>query len=148
MIVDVKSREELNKLTPILKKFYSILPYKKNYDNLECNWVDRWEKLIDSGVGGIFGMKENNKFIGAIGYVLHPSLEDGEPCCTETFWYVDEKFRGKGLKLLLKLQKFAKNEGVKRLIMIHLENSMPEKLRKLYSRMEFNHIESVYMKEL
>ena len=60
----------------------------------------------------------------------------------------DEKYRGKGLSLLLKLQKYAKSKGAKRLLMIHLENSMPDKLKKLYIRLGFKQIESIYMKEL
>ena len=148
MIVNIKSRQQLAELAPILIKFYSILPYKKNYDNWELNWVDRWIKLIDSGVGGIFGLKDKGEFVGGIGYIIYPQLEDGVLSCSEAFWYVDEKCRGKGLSLLFHLEKFAKSQGVKRFQMIHLENSMPEKLRKVYLRLGFKKIESIYLKEI
>jgi GNAT superfamily N-acetyltransferase len=126
------------------------MPYKKIElnENLQIEWADRWLQLIHSGVGEIFALKQNDKIIGAIGFIIYPSLEDGVSTCSEAFWYVDEKYRGKGLSLLLKLQKYAKSKGAKRLLMIHLENSMPDKLKKLYIRLGFKQIESIYMKEL
>jgi hypothetical protein len=32
--------------------------------------------------------------------------------------------------------------------MVHLENSMPDRLKKLYVRKQYKHIESMYLKEL
>lgn len=148
MIKSVETTEELEELFPILQKFYALMPYEKHYENLETNWISRWEGLISSGNGEIFILTQKNKIIGGIGFLFHPSLEDGVLCCTEAFWYVDEKFRGKGLSLLLHLQKYAKQKGAKRMFMIHLSNSMPEQLKGLYTRLGYKEAETIYIKEL
>jgi GNAT superfamily N-acetyltransferase len=148
MITQISDREELEELLVILENFYKLMPYKQDLAKVRSTWVDTWHSLILTQVGKIFALKQNDKIVGAIGFVIHPSLEDGVKVCTEAFWYVDEKYRGKGLSLLLHLQKYAKAQGAERMMMIHLSNSMPEKLKKLYERLGYKEIETIYMKEL
>ena len=54
------------------------------------------------------------------------------------------------VKFLLfnKYESYAKSIGCKRIGMVHLENSMPDKLKRLYTRKKYKHIESMYLKEL
>jgi len=66
----------------------------------------------------------------------------------ESFWYVDENHRGQGLKLLIKGQQVAKEMGAKRMMMVFLENSMPEKVKSIYERMDYKLIQTTYFKEL
>ena len=106
------------------------------------------KELIRSKKGKIFALEDERKITGALGFLIGPALEDGVLCCTEAFWYVDEKHRGAGLKLLNKFESYAKSIGCKRIGMVHLENSMPDKLKKLYTRKKYKHIESMYLKEL
>lgn len=148
MIAEITNREELEELLVILENFYKLMPYKQDLNKVRSTWVNTWYGLISHEVGKIFALKQNNKIIGAIGFIISPSLEDGVSTCTEAFWYVDEKYRGKGLSLLLHLQKYAKAQGAERMMMIHLSNSMPEKLKALYERLGYKEVETIYMKEL
>lgn len=148
MIFEVKTESELLELRIVLENFYEILPYKKDLDGVRKNWIPTWKELIRSKKGKIFALESDRKIIGALGFLISPALEDGVLCATEAFWYVDEQHRGAGLKLLNKYESYAKSMGCKRIAMVHLENSMPGKLKKLYTRKKYKHIESFYLKEL
>lgn len=150
MIKSINTKEDLLKLSKVLSAFYKIMKYDQlpiTEENVIL-WVDRWKALIDSNNGQILCLFKDDEIIGAIGFIFSPSLEDGVLTCTEAFWYVDENNRGKGLSLLLHLQKIAKARGAKRLLMVHLNHSMPEKLKSVYERLGFSAIETIYMKQL
>jgi len=150
MIKNINTTEQLSELIEILQNFYKIMQYNKVPITKENKalWVNRWKNLLDSKNGEILGLFRDDKIIGAIGFVFFPSLEDGVLTCSEAFWYVDEEHRGKGLSLLLHLEKIAKSRGAERLLMIHLNNSMPDKLKSVYERLGFKCIETIYMKQL
>lgn len=147
MIKSVEDRTELLDLGGVLTSFYDLMPYKKILPDIS-QWSDRWFNLISSGAGKIFGLWDKDKIIGGIGLILFPALEDGVMTTTEAFWFVDEKSRGGGMKLFLKAEKWAKESGSKRMNMIHLTNSMPEKLKSLYERRGYKMIEATYQKEI
>lgn len=154
MIVEVKEESELMELQDVLIEFYKIMPYKQLDKESEegkkaCEaWIESWYFMIQSNNASILALKKDDKFIGAIGLVFTPSLEDGVLTCMEAFWYVDEKNRGQGLKLFLKAEKVAKEMGAKRMIMMYLQNSMPDKVKNIYERMGYKYIQTSYFKEL
>lgn len=147
MIKSIEDRSELLDLGGVLESFYNIMPYKKVFFDIS-QWSDRWFNLINSGAGKIFGLWDKDKIIGGIGLILFPALEDGVMTTTETFWFVDKESRGGGMKLFIKAEKWAKENGSKRMNMIHLTNSMPEKLKSLYERKGYKMIETSYQKEI
>ena len=128
-------------------KFQLNLSLKEGQEASDL-WIENWFFTIESGNGKILALKKDDKFIGAIGLILSPSLEDGVMTCMEAFWYVDENHRGQGLKLLLKAQKLAKEMGAKRMMMMYLENSMPEKVKNVYEKMGYQLVQTTYFKEL
>jgi GNAT superfamily N-acetyltransferase len=154
MIVEVTKESELQELQDVLIEFYKIMPYKqltketKEGQQASDRWIENWFFMIEGGMGKILALKKDDKFIGAIGLLVSPSLEDGVMNCVESFWYVDKNHRGQGLKLLIKAQKVAKEMGAKRMLMMYLENSMPEKVKNVYERMDFKLIQTTYFKEL
>ena len=147
MIKSIEDRSELLDLGGVLESFYNIMPYKKVFFDIG-QWADRWFNLINSGAGKIFGLWDEDKITGGIGLILFPALEDGVMTTTEAFWFVDEKSRGGGLKLFITAEKWAKESGSKRMNMIHLTNSMPEKLKSLYEKKGYKMIETTYQKEI
>ena len=154
MIIDIKEEWQLRELQDVLVEFYKIMPYKQlkidseEYQQACEAWIGSWFLMISSGNGKILALQKDNKFIGAIGLVFTPSLEDGIMTCMEAFWYVDEKHRGQGLKLFLKGEKVAKQMGAKIMVMMYLQNSMPDKVKNIYERMGYKYIQTSYFKEL
>lgn len=99
------------------------------------HWLDVWCSFLSSGTGVIY-LQENdkNEIVGGIGGIYYPDLLTNRKTTVELFWYVDENTRGGGLKLYFKLKQWAKDHLCKRLAMIYLPDSMPEKLKTFYER--------------
>ena len=147
MICELREDKDLFELGKVLTSFYDSLPYRKKSDDVVPSWVDRWKNLINMDIGLILGLKLSEEIVGGIGLIFAPALDGGASACTEAFWYVDEKNRGGGIKLLKKAEAYAKARGCARMMMIHLKHSMPEKLKSLYERMGYSEVETNYMKE-
>lgn len=147
MIKSIKTEEELIELHKVVSEFYKLMPYKKKILDPK-QWAATWLQLIESGVGKVLSLVEDDEVKGGIGLIMHNSLEDGALVTSEAFWYVDEKSRGGGIRLFKAAEEFAKSIGSERMMMIHLQNSMPEKVKKFYERMGFKKAETTYLKEL
>jgi len=150
MIQSVEAYDQLEEMAEALMPFYNKLPFegKKKPEDVVNSFASRWSDLISQGFGKIFGLWEDDKIIGGIGVVNCPALEDGAPITQEAFWYIDEKKRGSGVRLFKAAEDYANSVGSERFVMVHLENSMPQKIKKFYERLGFTKIETGYIKEL
>jgi GNAT superfamily N-acetyltransferase len=64
----------------------------------------------------------------------------------EVIWYVDKQYRKYGVWMLNKAQVELKNEGYTGIIMVNMENSMKDKLHRLYDRLGFKPMETHWIK--
>lgn len=108
----------------------------------------RYVPMVKSGKCAIFMLKDGMKVCGAIGGIKAEDLHCGEMVAVETFWFVSPDYRGQGLRLLELFEEWAKEEGCKKVAMIHLEDSMPDALKRLYGRRGYRLIESHYVREV
>jgi GNAT superfamily N-acetyltransferase len=131
-------------LTELARQFATLADVELNTEL----WVDNWTKLVESGIGTVFFEEKEGKPTGMIGGVAHPDINSGEITATEFFWYVDPEYKGSGLKLLRQFEEWARIMGCVNIVMVHLENNMPEKLKNIYLKKGFRHIESHYSKRL
>lgn len=145
-VIPVYKREQLQELAEVGRGFYPLLGYSTGEWDAD-HWANTWMSLIDMGIAHVFALKEEDKLVGTIGLIFSRSAEDNVLCANEAFWYVQPESRGKGLQLLAEAEAWAKMNGVKRFTMVHLKDSMPDKLRRLYGRMGYKEIETHYMKE-
>lgn len=69
---------------------------------------------------------------------------------TELAWWVDPNHRSgrNGISLLKHLEGLAKDRGVKYWNMAFMESSMPEKVEKIYQRLGYAPVETLYGKVL
>ncbi len=107
-----------------------------------------YTELVSSGSAVLLIMEREGKMIGGLGYVVWPDLHDGETVAIETYWLVDKKCRGGGIRLFNEYEKSAKERGCKRISMVHMVDSYPEILSKLYTRKGYALVEKCYTKEL
>lgn len=114
----------------------------------ETYWQRSWTELLQNGAGVIFGLCADDDIIGALGGVLFPDPNTGEPVATEFFWYVRPEARGAGLKLLPEFERWASEAGAVRVHMVHLLRLTPEKLGRLYQRRGYMPTETLYVKTL
>lgn len=111
-------------------------------------WIRNWTGLIRSGTGKIFGLYVDGKLVGCLGAIFSKDLNDDQLVATEAFWFVGEKFRGQGIKLLLSFHAEAQQRGVSRILMMHLFNQNAEQVAKLYTRLGFKAVETHFVKSL
>lgn len=107
-----------------------------------------WKGLIEAGSGVIFGLFDGQRVCGAIGAIMCPDPYSGELQCGELFWFCLPEYRGQGVKLLKTLERWAKIQGCSVMRMVHLADSMPEKLERVYGRMGYELVEKHYQKLL
>ena len=107
-----------------------------------------WSSLITSGMGVIFGIWSSGKLVGAIGGMCHPDIYGSDLVAEEFFWFVSESYRKDGIRLYRTFENWARERGAKTLQMVHLSDSMPDKLKKFYLRSGFAEIETRYAKSL
>lgn len=145
MIKELKV-EELAAAAKIGEKFWAegALPGSIKPDVFEKNWTF----LLGNGMGRIFGLYEKDELVGALGAIIVPDLNDGELTATECFWFVDEKHRGSGVRLLLHFMDYVKKFGCVRVNIVHLFNEHADKLKKLYQKLGFSPVEIHYVATL
>lgn len=145
MIKEVKV-DELRKVAEVGMEFFieSNLPGTLNPEVFITNWTH----LIKGGVGKIFGLYDEGVFIGALGAIIMPDLNDGELVANEAFWFISKSNRGSGIKLLLFFLDHVKEIGCVRVNMVHLLNQHANQLSKLYEKLGFSPMEKHYSKIL
>ena len=134
--------DDIGKLSFLASEFMGETKFLKVDDDV---FFKTWENLINLGIGTIFIIDD---FHGALGAVAYPDPNNGEMMATEMFWIVAKEHRGKGLLLLERYEQWAKEKGCTKAIMVHLKDSMPERLKALYGRSGYEEMETHYIKEL
>lgn len=108
-----------------------------------------YEKMIRNGTGHMFILEtDEGEMVGGLGCVVGPDLHYPRVIAVETYWFVSPDYRGAGLMLLAFFEKWAKENNCDAVAMVHLLDSMPTKLKKLYERRGYVLIENHYLKEV
>ncbi len=118
-----------------------IDPFDRDY------FTQVWTALITKEIGVIFLLEEQERVVGMLGGIKYPDLQNGTMTATECFWYVLPEKRGRGMSLLSAFEKWADSQGCKKKIMVHLMDSMPEKLKRVYEHKGYRAVEVHYVKE-
>lgn len=137
--------EDVRPVTILMKGFEQASSFIKVDVEHACS---TYEKLVGAGGCHILMLEKNGLLIGALGFIIFPDLHDGKLTAVETFWFVDPKQRGRGITLFNEYEIMAKEMGCKKLAMIHMEDSYPERLKYLYTKKGYKLIEQHYVKEI
>lgn len=135
------STHDLPDIIPIALQFAELANASLNVDL----WLKNWTSFIEIGTGVIFVLESGK---GMLGGAKYPDINSGELVAVEFFWYVDPQHRGEGLSLLNAFETWAKTSRCKKVMMVHLVNSMPERLSALYRRRGYSAVETHYCKEI
>ena len=109
-----------------------------------------YDMMVD-GSAVILIAEKDNKIVGAIGFIVAPDLyKENSLLAIETFWYVTPEYRGGmiGIRLIKAFERYAENLGCNRVALIHMSDSYPDMLRKLYIKFGYKLTELHYIKEL
>jgi len=137
---------EYAKVTHLARGFCSneasFLGFNGAHFKSQCN------ALHSAGMLRCLVLKNNDKLTGMLAFMIAPTLVNTDVVATELAWYVLPEHRGdrKSLYLLDKYLEIALEEGCKYATMVHLQDSMPEALKKLYEKKGFVLLEQQYVK--
>jgi GNAT superfamily N-acetyltransferase len=95
----------------------------------------------------VFLAEEADEVTGCIGGVIYPDLYSGSLVATEFFWFVREQKRGPGIRLYKAFEDWAREQGCSQIRMVHLMDSMPDKLAKFYTHFGYEPSEVHFLKQ-
>lgn len=108
-------------------------------------FINSWTQFLSTSIGVIFILDD---YAGMLGAIKYPDINTGRLSALECFWFVSQDKRGNGLELLKEFELWAKDHQCLDIRMVHLSDSMPERLSVLYKRMGYKPVETHYAKEL
>ena len=108
--------------------------------------IKEYKRIIESGTGIVFALIEDGKVVGGVGGVKFIDIHYPRLLAVETFWFVLPEYRGGGIKLLIRFEQWAKDNNCERVAFIHLSDSHPEILKKIYTRRGYTMVETHYEK--
>lgn len=151
--VDVDYREmqlgDVPRLRRLLKMFARATDLQAQFGtSVDFNhFVETVQQLMAKGIGGGVVALDEGQVIGVIAYTLSPNLFTADLTAAELIWYVDPRFRNTvGIRLFKEFEHTVRERGAKHLTMVHLENSMPDKLKNYYERQGYALVETHYTK--
>lgn len=137
---------DLPRLANLAEQFYSASRFLKRFD-LE-RFCTVWRTLLEGGSGVVFLLEDEGAIAGTLGGMLYPDLYSGDLIATEFFWFVDPANRGGGMQLYRAFEAWACANHATEIRMVHLHDSMPERLSVLYRRLGYVAAETHYTKDL
>ena len=109
----------------------------------------QWASLIESGAGNILA-EIGSGVHGAIGGIAYPDPNSGDLTVDETFWFVQKEYRQSSLALCLlrAFESWAEEIGATQQGIVHLTNSMPDRLARIYRRRGYKPVEVHWRREI
>jgi len=138
--------DRLRELMPLIEEFYASSKFLKGFNADHCEKM--WINFITNNLGVIFLLMDKEEIIGFLAALKYPDINSGELIATEMAWFVKSDHRGKGLLLLKRFEEWAREEKCKGIIIVHLMDSMPEQLKRIYEKRGYKAIEINYTKEI
>lgn len=135
---------EVRKVAEFMKQFERATQFVKvNVPHT----IDRYTKMVTDGYATIFKLEEAGELIGGLGALVFPDLHSGAMTGVETFWFVTPEKRGKGLILLDAFEEWGWSQGCEQLALIHLLDSSPKALERVYRSRGYIPAETHYIKK-
>jgi GNAT superfamily N-acetyltransferase len=91
---------------------------------------------------------ENGIMQGGLGCVVSDDLHYPRKIAVETYWFVAPEYKGHGKSLMDYFENWAKDNNCDCVAMIHLVDSYPESLQKMYEKRNYKLVEQHFVKEL
>ncbi len=138
--------EDLPRMESAARAFFASSRFLRRFDM--DRFIRAWAALLSSGTGVIFALFDRDEVCGAIGGVVYPDINTGELIASEFFWFIRPGSRGDGLRLYRAFERWARTQACRQIRMVHLTDSMPDRLARVYRRLGYLPAETHYVKEL
>jgi GNAT superfamily N-acetyltransferase len=110
--------------------------------------TETYLEFVADGRGVVFAAKQDGKNVGGLAAIRTIDINGGFPLAVELFWFILPEHRGGGMLLLDAFESWASEQGCEKMAMIHLSDSMPDVLQKVYERRGYELVEMHYVKEI
>jgi GNAT superfamily N-acetyltransferase len=143
MIIERYSVKYLDDIVRLVESFHRDA--LKEYMNIDYNTLLATIAEIEQTS---FLLTTDDKCVGVLAgkQVTTPLSKD--KYWHEVLWYVDKQYRRHGVWMLNKVQGLLREDGYTGIIMVNMENSMKDKLHKLYNRLGFKPMETHWIRGL
>lgn len=134
----------------MVAKFMTKFEKETAFVKVDANHAGNlYKRMIEAGTGHMF-ILENDEglMIGGLGCIKAPDLHYNRIMAVETYWYVMPEHRGSGIQLLDYFERWAKDNGCDCTALVHLSDSMPDILEKVYEKRGYKLLEKHYIKEV
>lgn len=136
---------EMRKVTVFMKQFEQVT----NFVKVDIDHATKmYERGIENGSMTVLVMEKDEILIGSMAFIIAPDLHENKLVGVETYWFMHPDHRKYGLKLFDMFEQLAIKQGCEKLAMIHMIDSYPISLEKLYKRRGYELIEKHYVKEV
>ena len=147
LLIRQATNEDILDILLMAKEFWQVAPFAEEF----C--PNQTQKMIELSLShGLLAVAEDkDEVCGFISAIKGPLLCSTQSLiATELAWFVKPKKRGKlhGIELLKFLERLCIEQDVKYLIMLYMEESMPEQVKRMYLEMGYTLQESSYRKVL
>lgn len=95
-----------------------------------------------------FLVEEEKKVTGLLAGKVVTDLLSEEKTYAEIMWFMRKEKRQHGIRLLRFVEKWVRDQGIKRMMMVHMGNSKSDKLSDFYRRIGYIPMEIHYIKQL
>ncbi len=134
-----------------LSNIHEVKPYAAEFmQTLQepCDpdyYQHRWEGFLKAGIGVGWWAYVDGKCTGGIGGIIAPDILCGKSTLIELFWYITPKYRRCGILVYREMKRYVEDKNL-RWAMIHMERSMPEKLKEFYTKQGFRLLETHWIR--
>ncbi|MCK4578010.1 MAG: GNAT family N-acetyltransferase [Candidatus Marinimicrobia bacterium] len=144
MIIRIVERDDYDGVIQLIREFYTeaIKEYGSVID------IDFLTKIFFEMKDTSFLVEENGEIVGLLAGKIVTDLLSGESTYAEVMWFMTAEKRRYGTRLLKFVEDWAKNRGMRRMMMVHMCNDKKDQLADFYARIGYRPMEVHYIKEL
>jgi GNAT superfamily N-acetyltransferase len=127
---------------------WGVVEFAKSID-VDCDpdqYIRQWNIFIQTGIGKLWCLDKDGIIIGGIGGIVVPDILTGKSMMVELFWYVTPEHRNRGILLFNTMEEYVDIHSLK-WAMIHMERSMPDKLKLFYTKRGFRLLETHWIRD-
>jgi len=137
---------------PRMKEIGESFAKEASYPGGFCldHFVESWGTMLKFGLSEILVHEKDGRITSALGAAFIKDGFSGRPVAMESFWYVLPEFRsaGVGMPLFFAFEEAARLREATRVIMVHLAELAPAKMKAFYESQGYRMVEQTFWKEL
>ena len=134
--------DDIPRIVAMGKLFRESTPYSM-FIGENSNRMAELAKTLIAG-HGVLVSERDGQLTGMLGFLRYSHFISGDPLAGEVFWWVDPDRRGEGVKLLIEMERRAKQDGAKFVQMI----APSKKVAGFYGKMGYEYVEETWQKNL